>query len=84
MARAISSLPVPDSPEINTVDIVLAMRCTMEKISCIRALRPMMLAKVNFSSSALRRWRFSSSNSFRSTALRTMIFSSSMSKGLAM
>ena len=84
MARAISSFPVPDSPEISTVDAVRAMRCTMPKISCIFALLPMMLAKVWRSSRALRRWRFSSSSSFRSTALLTMILSSSMSNGLAM
>ena len=60
------------------------MRWTMEKISCILALLPMMLANVKRSSSAVRRWMFSSSSSFRSEALRTMIFSSSMSNGLAM
>jgi hypothetical protein len=55
IARAISSLPVPDSPVISTVDMVLAMRWTMEKISCIFALLPMMLANVKRSSSAVRR-----------------------------
>src|SRR5256885_1978017 len=40
MARAISSFPVPDSPEISTVEAVRAMRCTMPKISCIFALLP--------------------------------------------
>ena len=55
MARAISSLPVPLSPWISTVEVVRAMRSISEKIACIRALLPMMLLKVYFCSSSRRR-----------------------------
>ncbi len=55
MARAISSLPVPLSPWISTVDPVRATRSMSEKIACIRELLPMMLAKVYFCSSSRRR-----------------------------
>ncbi len=46
MARAISSLPVPLSPWISTVELVRAMRSISEKIACIRGLLPMMLLNV--------------------------------------
>src|SRR5688500_20273726 len=46
-ALPICSLPVPDSPEIRTVDMVLAMRLTIEKISCIFELRPMKIGRAS-------------------------------------
>ncbi len=45
MARAISSLPVPLSPWMRTVDAVRATRSMSPKIACIFGLRPMMFLK---------------------------------------
>ena len=55
MARAISSLPVPLSPWISTVELVRATRSTRVKTACIFGLLPMMLAKECFCSSSRRR-----------------------------
>ena len=45
MARAISSLPVPLSPWMSTVEAVRATRSMRVKTTRIRELRPMMLPK---------------------------------------
>ncbi len=52
IARAISSLPVPLSPVISTVEVTLPMRSIVRKISCIREPLPMMLAKVYLAASS--------------------------------
>jgi hypothetical protein len=46
MARAISSLPVPDSPEMNTLASVGATRDTTENTFWMLSLVPMMLSKL--------------------------------------
>ena len=43
IARATSSLPVPDSPPTSTVLLVLATISIVENTACIASLRPMML-----------------------------------------
>ena len=84
MARATSSLPVPLSPVIITVDGLSAILRMVSKTSTMRALLPMMFSKLCWVSSCLRRYWFSSRRRLRSSAFLTIRLTSSSLNGLVM
>ena len=84
MARATSSLPVPDSPEIRTVLLVGAILAIRSKTSRMRGLSPIISSNRSFSFSSRFSARFSFSSLRFSIALRTTVFISSTSNGLMM
>ncbi len=79
-----SSLPVPDSPVIRTVEVVRPIRSIRSKTVRIRRETPMRVPRAGRSSIRLRRVRFSSESRFLSSAFPTTCLSSSTSKGLEM
>ena len=84
MARAASSLPVPDSPVTSTVLVVWAIVSISSKTASIVSLRPMMFENWWVSCSARLSSTFSRRSCRRSSAPRTTIFSSSTLNGLWM
>ena len=84
MARAISSLPVPDSPVISTVERAGATWSTSEKTACIRSERPMIWPRSTERLMARRRVRRSSSLRRRLTPAATVARICSFWKGLRM
>ena len=81
MARATSSLPVPDSPVTRIVLLVGATVSTRSNTSCMALLRPMMFENADEERSARLSSTFSWRSVRRSSALRTFAFSSSTSNG---
>ncbi len=84
MARATSSLPVPDSPVISTVDLVGAALETISSTRCMALPRPTMFSVANRSSKDWRNSRFSRWAAANRAAFSMVRSSSSLAKGLAM
>ena len=82
IARAISSLPVPDSPETRTVEEVFPIRST--RSSRARILRETPTTPFVDLSIRSRSATFSSARRLRSRARSTTCFISSTSKGFEM
>ena len=82
IARATSSLPVPDSPVMRIVLLVGAIVSTRSNTACMGLLRPMMLENSDAERRARLSRTFSCLSSRRSKAFRTFAFSSSTSNGL--
>ena len=84
MARAASSLPVPDSPVTSTVLVVCAIVSISSNTASIASLRPMMFENWWRSPRTRLSSTFSRRRRRRSSAPRTTIFSSSTLNGLWM
>ena len=74
IARATSSLPVPDSPVISTLESVRATFSIRRKTCWMLSPLPMMFSKLYLSRNSRRRKRFSRNNAFCAKALRTTAF----------
>ena len=82
IARATSSLPVPDSPVMSTVLLVLAIDSIMRNSASIGSLRPMMFVNACVVLRARLRSTFSSRSRLDSRCCRIFSRSSSMLNGL--